>query len=1020
MKDVMSPDNGITVMQELFSSAIRSFPQHIAVELDGQTVSYETLKAAVDKLAWIVAGHGVKKGTPVMVCAQRSIQLVIAVLSVMKAGGVYVPVAPSYSAERLAFIAADCGAALVLHNTHTYPQCMPLGIPMLNIEDGGRETIPGGILPEIYPEDPAYVIYTSGSTGQPKGVLVSHSNLAALITAQMETFHITADERVLLFANYVFDASIEQMFLALCSGARLVLFPEGLQMDIPRFEEFLDRAGITHLHATPSYLAVMSRFNFQALKRVIAGGEVCTSELAARINKEVAFYNEYGPTETTVTATMFYCPAGTWDNQSVLPIGRALKSYAAYILDNTMQAVKPGETGEIYIGGKGVAMGYLNRAALTSQVFLTVAGFPGRLYKTGDRGYFLPDGNIAFAGRTDNQIKVRGVRIEPEEIEAQLLKYEGVRQAVVVACQQQDNCSLTAFVTAAENERPAPAKMIAFLKRSLPAGMIPARIIVLPQLPLNINGKADRQKLSLTPVDDWLVPQEEAGMTGTELILSDIWKQLLGTKVIDPAATFFNQGGHSLLLVKLNLEINKRFAVTIPPDIFFEDPTLHRLAGFIDEQCKLSTVATEEKEIPYGVTPSQRGLYMARRFNPENPFPNAAITFIVEGELNTQRLNTAINHVISMNDSLRTSFHYEKGTVHARVSPSEQIQLQSIDLGEKLVDVAIHEVTAPFDFARAPLMRAFIFNGSDGTTYFHLDMPHIHSDGTSCQIIAEEIFQCYIAQQPVKKEWQYVAFQRMFRNYLSSPKFEQDKAFWKVQALHDIPPLFTPEMKGVVSGGTRGASVAMELSADSAAQLALLSQRYNCTDFHILISVYVKLIHQLTGRDKMNIVVPVQNRNAPELERVTGLLVNTVPIKFMGAGENDLFSFIDSCRKAVLQALSHQQYPFEYLQADYRKAGVRSALYETFFNFHSYMASFKAGNLKWHAYVYAKQYEALPLSVDVYKGQGGLTLRLMSAEGNYTVESLKLIGQLFGKLLSAFCNNEEPFLNSEANVLRTH
>jgi amino acid adenylation domain-containing protein/non-ribosomal peptide synthase protein (TIGR01720 family) len=569
---------------DLFEEQVKKSAESIAIVFEEDQLTYKELNARSNQLARYLQKIGVKAETLVPICVERSLEMIIGILGILKAGGAYVPIDPEYPQERIGYMLEDTGANLVVSSNAGREKLNGCTAAQVIALDGDWEEIgkeeSSNLQTAVRPEQLAYVIYTSGSTGKPKGVMIEHGSVVNLIITQTAFFGIDSDERILQFSNYCFDASVEQTFLALFNGGALIMFPEGLQLDVKLFDEFLFKQKVSHLHAIPTFLENI-QLNYKQLKRVIAGGDVCSKKLAEKWGESINFYNEYGPTETTVTAIEYNAQGNYFDN--LVPIGKPLANVTLYIL-NSSQALTPiGVQGEIYIGGVQVARGYLNLPELTAERFIKnpfseEAG--SRLYKTGDLGRWLPDGNIEYLGRADDQVKIRGYRIELGEIENVLNESGLVKQGVVLAKEDSSgNKRLVGYVV--PQERFDKHILQNYLSTQLPDYMVPALWVELDSIPLMPNGKIDRKALPDPDLTN-MVNEYVAPRTATEIALAKIWQELLGLERIGIYDDFFELGGHSLLAMRIVSYIKRDMSVSIPIRTLFRFTSISDQSKYLD------------------------------------------------------------------------------------------------------------------------------------------------------------------------------------------------------------------------------------------------------------------------------------------------------------------------------------------------------------------------------------------------------------------------------------------------------
>lgn len=582
------PFPGDVCAHQLFERQAAQTPEQAALVFGAEGLTYRELNEKANQLAHYLRQLGVRPEARVGIMLNRSVEMVVAVLGVLKAGGAYVPLDPAYPQERLRFMLEDAAVGILLTEEGHARPLAPHRMKVINLNADWMEIALESTADsscEARPENLAYVIYTSGSTGQPKGVLVAHRSVCHLAAAQIKLFSIDAASRVLQFASFSFDASVSEIFTALLAGATLCLTGKEALLPGAEFNELLREQLITTLTLPPSFLLAAVPEDLPALRTLVAAGEACPREAVERwASPSRRFLNAYGPTEITVCATVAECSP----EETKPHIGRAIANTEIYILDERMRPVPSSVYGEIYIGGEGLARGYLNRADATAASFVPhpfsrEAG--ARLYRTGDAARYLSDGNIDFAGRVDQQVKIRGFRVEPGEIEAALRQHPNVREAAVVERESREGEKrLVAYVGAAELSRPGVAELRRWLKEKLPDYMIPAAFVLVEQLPLTPNGKIDRRALP-APDASPTEPAENfiAARTPVEEVLSEVWSEVLGVERVGVEDNFFDLGGHSLLATRVLSHVRRLFRRELPLQVVFEATTVAKLAQAVIE-----------------------------------------------------------------------------------------------------------------------------------------------------------------------------------------------------------------------------------------------------------------------------------------------------------------------------------------------------------------------------------------------------------------------------------------------------
>ena len=575
-------------LHQLFERQVERTPDATALVYEAHSLSYAELNARANRLAHFLRDLGVVAESRIGLCFERSLDMVVALLAVLKAGAAYVPLDPSYPAERLRYMLSDSAPAVVLTHDAAKDRLSraahdrAAAVVNLDHDLGQRLDLPvDNPLPEtvgLTPGHLAYVIYTSGSTGRPKGVMIEHRGLCSLAVTLGADFGIGPDSRVLQFASLSFDVCIYEIGTALAHGAALYLVPEQSLKSISALKDLVASCRITHATLPPALLATLDDDeNFKTIRTLVSTGEACPKPVADRWSNGRAFINAYGPTETTVYATAFRYETG--DGMSV-PIGRPIANTRLYVLDGKMQPVRVGATGELYVGGAGVARGYLHRPELTAERFVDSPFVTGdRLYRTGDLVRYLQDGNVEYLGRLDHQVKIRGFRIEPGEIEAVLASHPDVSQAVVVA--QMDRAGgrqLIGYVVPHPAVSMEPSALRSYAADFLPEYMVPLAVVLLEALPLTPNGKLDRAALPPALIAPSSSRRPE---TPEESVLARLFAQLLGFDTVGVEDNFFDLGGQSILAARLIHDAARQTGVTIPLRVLFERPTVLELAGYI-------------------------------------------------------------------------------------------------------------------------------------------------------------------------------------------------------------------------------------------------------------------------------------------------------------------------------------------------------------------------------------------------------------------------------------------------------
>ncbi|QAT87101.1 long-chain-fatty-acid--CoA ligase [Corallococcus coralloides] len=906
-------------------------PHAIAVSFEGSHLTYAELEARANQLAHHLRGLGVGAGTPVGLCTGRSLEMVVATLAILKAGGAYVPLDPSYPAERLLFMARDTRLQVLLVQPGQEEKLAALEARVVVLEPSWRPFARESTqAPRIHvpPEALAYVMYTSGSTGRPKGVCIPHRGVVRLVTGANYA-RFGPEEVLLQLAPISFDAATLELWGALLHGAKLVVFPA----HPPSLEELgatLEREGITTLFLTTALFEQMVMAQPRALSRVrqvLTGGDVMSPVAARRLLEEdQLIVNAYGPTENTTlsTAHRLTVPA---DARAPIPIGAPIANSQAYVLDALGAPAPVGVAGELYVGGDGLAWGYLRQPALTAERFVPhpFSTTPGaRLYRTGDRARWRADGVLDFLGRNDSQVKVRGFRIEPGEIETALKDSEGVTDAVIVVREDvPGDKRLVAYVVGAEVD---PVALRTRLAAKLPGHMVPSAIVKLERLPLTPSGKVDRKALPAPDAggskDTYVAPRE-----GWESLVAELWAPLLNVSRVGAHDHFFELGGHSLLATRVVSRLRDVLQQDVPVRLLFEAPTVARFAERLEALKKGShgppapPIVEVSREQPLPLSFAQQRLWFLARLDPEGYAYNVPFFFQLEGPLEARALEAALDALVQRHEALRTTFSEAHGQPVQHVRAHQPLTLALEETSEEaLRQRAEVEVRKPFDLEQGPLVRATLVRTAPERHTLLLVMHHIVCDFWSIDILVRELKALYSAslrhdspalpQLPV----QYPDFAAWQRQVMQGETLEAQRAWWK-QHLDGAPPtldLPTDRPRPPVQS-FKGLQFSRPLPASLPAAIQSLARDAGVTPFMLLLAGFHALLARHSGQEDIVVGTPIAGRGRREVENLIGFFTNTLALRVDASGAESFRALLGRVREACLGAYAHQDMPFEQL-----------------------------------------------------------------------------------------------------------
>jgi amino acid adenylation domain-containing protein len=913
-------------------------PEAVALICEDNALSYAELTRRANQLAHYLQQRGVGPDVLVGISVERSIEMIVGILGILKAGGAFLPLDPAYPPERLAFMLQDTQAPILLTQTHLVGQ-LPAHSGQTIYLDTDWETI--AQQPDTAParvatsRNLAYCIYTSGSTGQPKGVLIEQRSLCNTIWNKIDIFELVPGSRMLQFAAFSFDASVAEIFSTLVSGATLVLTPA-----VPMGEALTDvlRAHrITVVILPPSLLAVLSADDLPALKTLVSAGERCPWEIAERWAMGRRFLNGYGPTETTIGPCV-YTYTGPMPEAGSVPIGRQpFANMQLYILDTQQQPVPIGVPGELYIGGVQLARGYLNRPELTAERFVPNpfrAAVGARMYKTGDLVRRLPDDSIEFLGRIDQQVKLRGFRIELGEIEAVLAQHPTVADAVVLVREDQpDEPRLVAYMVAAAGQEVVPSDLRAFLRGHLPTHMIPAAFVVLEAFPLTPSNKVDRKALpapdhtELSATTTYVPPR-----TPVEELIVGIWEEILQVQHVGIYDNFFDLGGHSLLATRVVSRVRQVFQLDLPLRDVFEAPTVaaltEKVAAALHDEPEHDVLPLEptDRSRPLPLSFAQQRLWFLDQLEPESALYNIPVVIRLHGTLNHSWLAQSIETIIARHEILRTTCVTVDSTPVQVIAPPQEWSLDIEDLTslpdpeQSALRRAEEESRQPFDLAQGPLLRVRLWQISGDAYILSMTMHHIISDEWSIQILLQEIATLYTSYAQEQTALlpplpiQYADFAYWQRQWLQGELLEQQLAYWKTQLGHNLPVLSLPTDRPRPTVQTSaGALENFSLPPELLTQLSHLSRREGVTLFMTLLAAFQVLLARYSGQDDIPVGTPIANRTRREVEHLIGFFVNTLVLRADLSGNPTFRDVLQQVRQTALAAYAHQDVPFEML-----------------------------------------------------------------------------------------------------------
>ncbi len=890
--------------------------------------------------------------------------MVVALLAIWGAGGAYLPLDPDYPADRLAYMISDSGTRLVLGTralAGEFTDAPGTVIVLDDLDTAAAIAAAPEHPPEIvvHPDQLAYVIYTSGSTGLPKGVEVGHRGVVNRLVRMQESYGLTLAERVLHKTPLTFDASVWELFWPLSVGAEVVVAEPGRHRDLDYLVSLLGSRRISVVHFVPSLFRLFVMYDLPplpSLRLVFCSGEALAAEDVVRFyarNTTAVVGNLYGPTEASIEAASAECERPARPSISP-PIGRPIGNVRLYVLDRFLCPVPVEVPGELFIGGAGVARGYGGRPGLTAERFVAdpFAGNGSRLYRTGDRVRWWPDGQVEYLGRVDHQVKVRGVRIEPGEVEAALLAHPGVADVVVVADGTGADRRLVAYLVAAGPEAPTTTALRAFLRTSLSHYMIPSIFVKLAAIPVSPNGKVDRAAL---PAPGTTRPEMGgtfvAPVTPAEVILIGIWADVLGLDQLGVTDNFFDLGGHSLLATQVVSRVRAHFGIELPVSALFEQATITGLAGVVEGAVlgpAMPEITTADRGCPLPLSFAQQRLWFLNQLEPESADYNELLALRITGDLDVASLGAALDAIVERHEVLRTRLVADAdGVAHQIIDPAIGSGLVMVDLSAESDPLApartlvAMDAVEPFDLAAGPLLRARLIRLSPDNHVLNLCMHHVVSDEWSVGLLRRELTILYSAARRHEAALlpplavQYADFAVWQRAWLQGDVLDAQLAYWR-EHLAEAPVLELPtDRERPPLRSSAGARVEFAVPDEVTAGLRAVARSADATMFMTLFGVYAVLLSRFTGQDDIVVGTPIANRTHAETESLIGFFVNTMALRADLTGDPTFSELLARVRDIALAGFNHQDLPFEQLidALNVDRDRSRTPLFQVLFNY---------------------------------------------------------------------------------------
>ncbi|AKF96068.1 non-ribosomal peptide synthetase [Brevibacillus laterosporus] len=1007
-------------VSQLFEEQVERTPDRIAVVFEGKSLTYRELNDRANQVAWFLHEQGVNAGTIVGFMVERSLELLIGTLGIVKSGATYLQVDPDYPEERINYLLTHSQASVILTQQKHIMNCKQEQARTFIIEEIlTQAAAPTENLNLPYqPEGILYVLYTSGSTGNPKGAMIRHHSFVNLLYWYIKKLSFSENERALLIAPNSFDLAQKNLFSVLLVGGRLIIYSPG-PFDYRQMSTVIDREQITMINCAPSafypllYENVADDFaKLGSIRHISLGGEpINMVKLQPWIKSphfKAEFSNTYGPTECTDISGYHILNKEKLQQITTVPVGKPIHNVKLYILDKYLQLLPPGIPGELCIGGEGVGNGYFNAPELTKERFIDTPHLcVPRVYRTGDLMRWLKNGDLEFMGRMDHQVKIRGFRIELEEIEARLLQFPGMREVIVLDKTDEDGIKYLVAYFVSENEVTLD-RISRFAQSHLPDYMVPSQFMQLPEFPLTPNGKINR--LALAQLKDYLTSATsyEAAKTPLQEELVRIWKDILKLDKIGIQDHFFRIGGHSLKAMTLVTILYKELNVSLSVKQIFDHPTIESLEQLIEVSGDSAFIQTPlepvEERTYYPVSAAQRRMLIIDELNQGDTSYNIPTCVIIEGPVNPERFETALTQLIERHEALRTSFEWQGEEQVQRIHKQVNFHMSQRKIQEDELRDAIQEFIQPFHLSQAPLFRVGLYELGPERHFLIMDMHHIISDGISMGILIEDLIDLYKGKELLPLSIQYKDFTHWQNQWFASEQVKTQEQYW-ADTFAVQPPvlrLLTDYPRPSIRTNA-GGRISFTLPKAESEELYQIAQDSGSTLYMLLLAAYNILLFKCTGQEDIVVGTPVAGRQHADLERVIGMFINTLAMRNYPQASKTFEEFFTEIKIRTLQAFDHQDYPFDALVEKLKipRDTSRTPLFQTMLTLQNMnQARIESEELTYIAYDFADTTSKMDLSIiAVETPDDGLLFDLYYSSNLFKRETAEDLGQAYLQIL---------------------
>ncbi|MCP5105214.1 MAG: amino acid adenylation domain-containing protein [bacterium] len=1045
-----------SIFQNRLNESLDKFKENTALECGERTMTYAQLERQSNLFARRIIEKGIKEQTFIGILTEDRMTLICAMTGILKARCVFVPLDPAYPAERLAAMISGTHLEFVFSDAGEAAGRIPVEAVEFIPISAGEDAVERPDL-AYSGADRVYVYFTSGSTGTPRAIVGKNSSLLHFIEWEIETFAVDETSRFSQFTNIGFDALLRDVFVPLFSGGTVCIPPgKELLKDLEKLEEWIDGSRISVIHCVPAFFRTLTSDvagtadtsgsdRFKDLKFILLSGErIYPSDLVPwykTFGERIQLVNFYGPTETTMIKAFY--PIREADTQlERIPVGKPMKGARVVIWDKAMNLCKQNMVGQFYIRTPHRTYGYYNDPQLNSERFIKNPyneDPDDLLYATGDLGRLMPDGNLDLLGRNDRQVKIRGVRIEPEEIETVLMSHPGVKEAAVIKERgSNQNERLRAFITGVGEGACDGGDVTAYIAGRLSEYMMPANLVVIDQMPRNPNGKINYEVLHE------LLEKEETDLTPPasdfEERLLHLWREILGKEDIGVNSNFLDLGGNSLNVMTLVARIHREFDIRIPLGEIFNNATIRKQAGFImtaeaDNPETFAPIEPVDKKEYYVLSSAQKRLYFLQQMDPEGTGYNMPQTMplrLDKQEPVKQRLEETFKKLIHRHEVLRTSFHLIDGEPFQKIQNNVDFEIEyhelptddtesTDDTNESLLGVR------PFDLSRAPLMRAVMVNVQETQYVLMVDMHHIISDEISNNILSGDFKALLEGKELSPLRLQYKDYAHWQNSGTGTESIKKQETYWLQQFDDPLPVLnLAADFPRPVVRSIEGDNVDFHFGESETAALKKLAAGMDATIQMLMLAFFNILLSKISGSEDIIVNTPISSRSHAELEKIIGVFLNTLPLRNLPTGHKSFPQFLKEVRETSFTAYENQDYPLEDLV---KRLGIprdlsRNPLSDVMFEMHMPGAGSKRViivddenrereygemNAKLEAFLTDIRHRVSRMDIDWYgiEGENGLFFSVMYSTGLFKKERIEKLVNYYKDIVNQVLENNE-------------